>query len=224
MYKVSENPFKNRMSSHTLLLVASMLFAVLYVVSNIMAVKVISLFGLLYFDAGTITFPFAYMLGDLITELWGYRTAKRVIWVTFFCNILMVLCTHIGVLLPSPDYMAETEAAYNHLFGYVPRIVLGSLVGFLLGELSNAWFMERIKRATQGRHLWLRTIGSSMVGYLFDSLPFVIIAFAGTVTLHDLVMMILLQYLLKLGIEALFGTPMVYASLYWIKRHVEHVE
>ncbi|MBR5612537.1 MAG: queuosine precursor transporter, partial [Bacteroidaceae bacterium] len=121
------------------------LFVTLYLVSNIMAVKVISIFGLFYFDAGTITFPFAYMLGDVLTELWGFKTARKVIWMTFFCNILMVLCTQIGVWLPSPDYLAETEMAYNHLFSYVPRIVIGSLVGFLLGELSNAWLMEKIK-------------------------------------------------------------------------------
>ena len=112
MRKVSEHPFKkNRMSSHTLLMTITALFVTLYLVSNIMAVKVISIFGLFYFDAGTITFPFAYMLGDVLTELWGFKTARKVIWMTFFCNILMVLCTQIGVWLPSPDYLAETEMA-----------------------------------------------------------------------------------------------------------------
>ena len=109
------------MSSHTALMTITALFVTLYLVSNIMAVKVISIFGLFYFDAGTITFPFAYMLGDVLTELWGFKTARKVIWMTFFCNILMVICTQIGVWLPSPDYLAETETAYNHLFSYVPR-------------------------------------------------------------------------------------------------------
>ena len=149
MKKVSEHPFKkNRMSSHTALMVVTALFVTLYLVSNVMAVKVISIFGLFYFDAGTITFPFAYMLGDVLTEMWGFKTAKKVIWMTFFCNILMVLCTQIGVWLPSPDYLDETAKAYNHIFSYVPRIVIGSLVGFLLGELSNAWLMEKIKEMT----------------------------------------------------------------------------
>ncbi len=221
MDKVSENPFKNRASSHTPLMVVTALFVTLYLVSNVMAVKVISIFGLFYFDAGTITFPFAYMLGDVLTELWGYRTAKKVIWMTFFCNILMVACTQIGVWLPSPDYLAETAGAYNHIFTYVPRIVLGSLAGFLLGELSNAWFMERIKQKTKGKHLWVRTIGSSMIGYLFDSLPFVLIAFAGTVSTHDLLMMIAFQYGSKLLIEASFGTPMAYAVIHWAKKYAE---
>ena len=221
MNKVSENPSKNRNAGDKVdmrLLVVTVLFVTLYLTSNIMAVKVISIGGLFYFDAGTITFPFAYMLGDVLTELWGFRTAKRVIWLTFFCNILLVLCTQIGVWLPSPDYLAETAGAYNHIFNYVPRIIICSLVGFLLGELSNAWLMERIKQRTRGRHLWVRTIGSSMVAYLFDSLPFVLIAFWGTVSTHDLIMMIAFQYIAKLLIESFIGTPMAYAAIKGLRR------
>lgn len=219
MDKVSENPFKTEQGSHTPLMVVSALFVTLYLVSNVMAVKVIDLFDFFYFDAGTITFPFAYMLGDVLTELWGFRTAKKVIWLTFFCNLLMVACTQIGVWLPSPDYLSETSMAYNHIFSYVPRIVLGSLVGFLLGELSNAWIMERIKLKMKGKRLWVRTIGSSMVGYLFDSLPFVLIAFLGTVSTHDLLAMIAFQYFSKLLIEAFFGTPMAYAAIHWVRTY-----
>ena len=228
MYKVSENPSKNRASrqvnNHTALMIVLALFVTSYLVSNVMAVKVISLFGLFYFDAGTITFPFAYMLGDVLTELWGFHTAKRVIWLTFVCNIVLVICTQIGVWLPSPDYLADTASAYNHVFTYVPRIVLGSLAGFLCGELSNAWLMERIKIKMRGRRLWVRTIGSSAVGYMFDTLPFVLIAFLGTVSTHDLLYMIVFQYVSKLLIEALFGTPMAYAVIRWVRRGVIRVE
>ena len=167
MYKVSENPSKNRtdrqVSNHTALTIMTGLFVTSYLVSNVMAVKVISLFGLFCFDAGTIVFPFAYMLGDVLTEIWGYRTARKVIWLTFICNIIMVLCTQIGVWLPSPDYLNETANAYNHIFSYVPRIVVASLTGFLLGELSNAWLMEKIRQYTGAKHLWVRTIGSSVL-------------------------------------------------------------
>ena len=221
MKKVSEHPFKkNRMSSHTALMTVTALFVTLYLVSNVMAVKVISIFGLFYFDAGTITFPFAYMLGDVLTEMWGFKTAKKVIWMTFFCNIIMVICTQIGVWLPSPDYLDETAQAYNHIFTYVPRIVIASLTGFLLGELSNAWLMEKIKEKTKGKKLWVRTIGSSAVAYWFDSLPFVLIAFLGVVTTHDLLMMILFQYAAKLIIEAVFGTPMAYATIHALERYI----
>ena len=218
MDKVSDNPLKNRIDNQSALMVVTALFVTLYLVSNIMAVKVVGFFNIFYFDAGTITFPFAYMLGDVLTEVWGYKTARKVIWLTLLCNILLVICTQIGVLMPSPDYLAESEAVYNAMFSYVPRIVFASLVGFLLGELSNAWFMERIKQKTHGRHLWVRTIGSSAIAYVFDSLPFVLIAFAGVVSTRDLVMMIIFQYFSKLSIEVLFGTPMAYAAIYGIKR------
>ena len=208
------------MSSHTALMTVTALFVTLYLVSNVMAVKVISIFGLFYFDAGTITFPFAYMLGDVLTEMWGFKTAKKVIWMTFFCNILMVLCTQIGVWLPSPDYLDTTAQAYTRIFSYVPRIVIGSLVGFLLGELSNAWLMEKIKEKTKGKKLWVRTIGSSAVAYWFDSLPFVLIAFLGVVTTHDLILMILFQYGAKLLIESVFGTPMAYATIHALERYI----
>ena len=200
------------------LMVVTTLFVTLYLVSNVMAVKIISIFGYFYFDAGTITFPFAYMLGDVLTEIWGYRIARKVIWMTFICNVVMVICTQIGVWLPSPDYLDVTATSYNTIFTYVPRIVIGSLMGFLLGELSNAWLMERIKKLTNGRRLWVRTIGSSVVGYLFDTLPFVLIAFYGVVTTEELVMMLLFQYFSKLIIEATMGTPMAYAVIYWAKR------
>lgn len=218
MDKVSENPFKNRKINGSPLMVVTALFVTLYLVSNIMAVKVIGIADLFYFDSGTITFPFAYMLGDVLTEIWGYRTSRKIIWLTFMCNVLLVVCTQIGVWLPSPDYLDASAQAYNTVFNYVPRIVLGSLVGFLCGELSNAWFMERIKIKTRGRWLWLRTIGSSMIGYAFDTLPFVLIAFLGVVSTHDLLAMIVLQYCVKLLIEAVFGTPMAYVAIKIIRR------
>ena len=218
MDKVSENPFKNRAVADMPLIVVTALFVTCYLVSNLMAVKVIGLFNLFYFDAGTITFPLAYMLGDVLTEIWGYKTTRKVIFLTFLCNVLMVICTQIGVWLPSPDYLENGAQAYNSVFNYVPRIILGSLTGFLLGELSNSWFMERIKRKTGEKRLWVRTIGSSIIGYIFDTVPFVLIAFLGTVTTRDLLLMIGFQYLMKLAIEVVFGTPLAYAAISLLKR------
>lgn len=220
MNKVSENPFKNRTEGklELPLMIVTAMFVTLYLVSNIMAVKVIGLWGLFYFDAGTITFPFAYMLGDVLTEIWGFKMAKRIIWTTFFCNLVMVICTQVGVWLPSPEHLADTEAAYNHLFNYVPRIVIASLAGFLLGELSNAWVMDKMKQKMKGRKLWVRTIGSSMVGYVFDTLPFVLIAFLGVVTTKELLLMMAFQYFSKLIIEATMGTPMAYAVVKMLRR------
>ena len=198
--------------------IVAVLFVMCYVVSNLMAVKVIGFFGLFYFDAGTITFPLAYMLGDVLTEIWGYKTAKKTIILAFLCNIFVVVCTQIGVWLPSPDYLDPIANAYDTVFNYVPRIILGSLTGFLLGELSNAWLMDKIKSKTNGRHLWVRTIGSSVVGYLFDTVPFVLIAFLGVLTTRDLLLMIASQYIMKLSIEAVFGTPMAYAAIAYLRK------
>ena len=111
MDKVSVNPFKNRNTGHSALMVVTAVFVTLYLTSNIMAVKVISIFGLFYFDAGTLTFPFAYMLGDVLTEIWGYRIARRIIYLTLLCNIILVVFTTLGVYLPSPDYLQETAGA-----------------------------------------------------------------------------------------------------------------
>ena len=221
MDKVSENPFKNRKDNqNSALMVVTALFVTLYLVSNIMAVKVTSFFNLSLFDAGTITFPFAYMLGDVLTEVWGYRTARKVIWLTLLCNILLVICTQVGVWMPSSKESAEIATAYNTVFNYVPRIVLASLTGFLFGELLNASLMEKIKLKTNGRHLWVRTIGSSAVAHIVDSVAFVLIAFAGTVSSDTLIQMILFQYFSKLSIEAIFGTPMAYAAVYNIKQYI----
>ena len=218
MNKVSENPFKNRTGAISPYVVTTVLFIMCYVVSNLMAVKVIGFFGLFYFDAGTITFPLAYMLGDVLTEIWGYRTAKKTIILAFLCNIFVVVFTQIGVWLPSVDYLDPVADAYDTVFNYVPRIVVGSLVGFLLGELSNAWLMDKIKSKTKGKFLWVRTIGSSMVGYIFDTIPFVLIAFLGVLTTRDLILMIVSQYIMKLSIEVLFGTPMAYAAISYLRK------
>ena len=221
MNKVSENPFKNRTGEMSPYVIVAVLFVMCYVVSNLMAVKVISFFGLFYFDAGTITFPLAYMLGDVLTEMWGYRTARRTIVLAFLCNIFVVVCTQIGVWLPSPDYLDPTAEAYNTVFSYVPRIVIASLTGFLLGELSNAWLMDKIKSKTKGRRLWVRTIGSSIIGYVFDTVPFVLIAFLGVLTTRDLILMMVSQYVMKLAIEALFGTPLAYAAVAYLRKRMQ---
>lgn len=221
MDKVSENPLKNRDEGSMPLIIVSALFVTAYLVSNIMAVKVIGIFGILYFDAGTITFPFAYMLGDVLTEIWGYKTSRKVILLTFTCNLIMVACTQIGVWLPSSESMDVTASAYNTVFNYVPRIVIASLTGFLMGELSNAYLMDKMKKKLGEKKLWVRTIGSSMVAYLLDSIPFVLIAFAGTLPARELLLMIALQYLMKLGIEAVFGTPLAYSTIALIKKRLQ---
>ena len=201
------------------LIILTAMMVTTYLTANIMAVKLITVFGLTLFDAGTITFPFAYMLGDVITEIYGFRTAKKLVWLTFACNLLLVAATSLGIILPYPDYMQSAHDAYAAIFTVVPRILAASLIAFVVGELTNAYFMVLIKNKTGEKHLWVRTIGSSVFGYLLDTVLFVFLAFSFTnIPMRDLIYMIIAQYLMKLLIEALFGTPMAYAVIRWIRK------
>lgn len=221
--QVPENPVKNRVISGDFnwLVIIAALTATCYMTANIMAVKLVEVGGRAWFDAGTITFPLAYMLGDVLTEIWGFRTARKVIVLTFFCNLMLVVCTYIGVFLPSPGYTADVTNAYELIFTVTPRILGASLVAFLAGEISNAWVMALMKKATKGRFLFLRTITSSAVGYIFDTVLFVILAFAGTAPLEDIISMIVVQYIAKLAIEAVFSTPLAYGAVAFLKRKVD---
>lgn len=192
-----------------------------YLASNVMAVKVINVFGVSIFDAGTILFPIAYMLGDVLTEVWGFKTAKKVIFLTFFCNTIFVAFTWIAAYLPSPLENGRVADAYNTVFAYVPRIVIASLIAYLAGELVNAWCFVEIKKHTGSEHLWMRTIGSSVVGYIFDTVLFVVIAYAGTYSFKDIFSMTVIQYFVKLLVEAIAGTPLAYASVGLIKRYLK---
>lgn len=241
MNQVLDNPVKNQtLTSHAhldsheksisgsasdfnALVIVAALMVTTYLTANIMAVKLITLFGLTLFDAGTITFPIAYMLGDVVTEIWGFRTSKKLIWLTFACNLLLVLATTIGIFLPSPDYMASISNAYASIFTVVPRILAASLTAFLAGELVNARIMEWMKNSIRfgSAPLWTRTVGSSVIGYLFDTVLFVIIAFAGTAPVRDLITMMAAQYLAKVLIEAVGGTPLAYAAIGLLKRRCE---
>lgn len=215
-----ENPVKNQTQfnsrKYKIFVVLSAIMITSYLTANIMAVKLISVFGLTMFDAGTITFPISYLLGDVITEVYGFKNAKRLIFLTFFCNIFLVGATSIGLLLPSPDFAAETAQAYASVFTVVPRILLASLIAFFAGELVNAWFMEKIKKWTSGKHLWLRTVGSSVLGYFVDTVLFVFIAF--TAPIKDLLTLIVAQYLMKMLLEAVCSTPIAYGVIRWINK------
>ena len=218
--QVPENPGKNRIGKNEWLVVVTALTITCYITSNLMAVKLLNLGGIIM-DAGTITFPIAYMLGDILTEIWGFKTARKVIFLTFLCNLFLITFTYIGVILPSPDYVMETTEAYRMVFCVAPRILLASSIGFIAGELSNAWVMTVVKEKTKGKFLFVRTIVSSAVGYVFDTVLFVLIAFLYTCPLKDIVTMVITQYLIKLFVEAIFATPLVYAAVAFLKNKIE---
>jgi len=208
-------------------IVASFFVAVL-VVSNIASsAKIvdlgISLFSIpLAFDGGTLLFPFAYVLGDVLTEVYGFKTARRVIWTGFAALALTTLVFFVlGVLPPEAYWESETgTAAYNAVLGGMSYggIVLASLTAYLAGEFSNAAILSKLKVKMKGRLLFVRTIGSTLVGELLDTVIFVLIASAAGVFGWELFWpLVLTNYILKCGIEALM-TPFTYWASRFLKR------
>jgi len=163
-----------------------------------------------------ILFPLAYIFGDILTEVYGYKRARMVIWTGFACNILMVGVFMLVMAIPSPSFF-EAEGAFATVLGMTPRIVLASLIAYLVGEFSNAAILSRMKILTRGKWLWTRTVGSTLVGEGLDTIIFITICFIGTVPNAVLMQMVLYQYLFKVAFEFL-ATPLTYAVVGWLKR------
>ncbi|MDH3230110.1 MAG: queuosine precursor transporter [Alphaproteobacteria bacterium] len=200
--------------SNWFVLVAA-LFVTCLVVSNIIAVKLIDIAGFIL-PAAIIIFPVSYILGDVLTEVYGYGRARQVIWLGFLCNLVAVIAIAFGGLLPAAGFWGGQEA-YDTILGTVPRILAASFIAYLVGELVNAWVLARLKVAMEGRHLWIRTIGSTLVGQLLDSAIFITIAFAGIMPGEVLVGAVITQWLVKSAYEAL-ATPLTYAAVGFLKR------
>jgi hypothetical protein len=196
-----------------LLIVAT--FITCLITANIIAVKLVDLGGLIV-DAGIVIFPVSYIVGDVLTEVYGYKQARRVIWLGFFCNLLVVIGIVIGQALPAAGFW-DAQAAYDRILGYTPRILIASFIAFLVGEFANSYVLSRMKVATQGRWLWSRTITSTIVGQGFDSVIFIFIAFWGTSPSDALLSSMLTQWLFKVAYEAL-ATPLTYVVVNFVKR------
>ena len=142
------------------------IFVTCLVISNIIAVKLVMVQGFVL-PAAIVIFPISYLLADVLTEVYGYRAARRVIWLGFFCNLLAVLAIYIGQALPAAGFWPD-QAAYDKILGATPRILAASFVAYLVGEFANTIIMSRLKVAMAGRHLWLRAIGSTLIGQGLD--------------------------------------------------------
>lgn len=194
------------------------------VVSNIIAVKLVDLFGLTL-PAAVILFPVVYILGDVLTEVYGYARARQAIWIGFGCNLLAVAAIWAAGWLPASDFWSaqvyagpeEAGLAYQAILGFTPRLLLASFLAYLAGEFLNAFVLAKLKLATQGRWLWVRTIGSTLVGQGADSAIFISAAFAGLLPGPALAGAILSQWLVKSGYEAL-ATPLTYLVVDGLKR------
>ncbi|MBI4184137.1 MAG: queuosine precursor transporter [Proteobacteria bacterium] len=191
------------------------LFVTCLIVSNTTAVKLVSVAGLVL-PGAVVIFPVSYIIGDVLTEVYGYDRARAVIWLGFACNLLTVAVIALVGAIPAAPFW-DGQAAYERILGAAPRILTASFLAYLLGEFANAYVLARLKVKTGGRWLWLRTIGSTLVGQSLDSAVFITVAFAGLLPPKVLLATIVTQALAKTAYEAL-ATPLTYAAVGALKR------
>jgi queuosine precursor transporter len=188
-------------------------FVTALIISNLIAVKIVT-FGSLFLPAAVIIFPISYIFGDVLTEVYGFARARQVIWMGFFWNLFAVAAIWIGGLLPPAPFW-EGQDAYSAIFGFAPRVLGASFVAYLFGEFLNSFVLAKLKVATEGKHLWLRTIASTLIGQLADSAIFLTLAFVGTPVFS--LQLIVTQWLFKSVYEAL-ATPLTYVVVNALKR------
>jgi queuosine precursor transporter len=193
----------------------TVLFVTVLLISNVTSTKIVAL-GPLTFDGGTILFPLSYIFGDILTEVYGYARSRKVIWLGFISALLMsITFIVVGLLPPSPDW--SHQAAYEAILGLTPRIVFASLIAYFAGEFANSFTLARLKVLMNGQRLWVRTIGSTLVGQVIDTALFILIAFTGVVPNSLLLALIVSNYVFKCGVEVLF-TPVTYVVTGWLKQ------
>ncbi len=194
-------------------MVVTALFVTCLITANIIAVKLVVIFGHVL-PAAIIIFPLSYIIGDILTEVYGYRQARAVIWLGFLCNLVAVAAIWVGGFMTPASFWGGQEA-YDSILGYTPRLLMASFAAYLVGELANSTILAKMKIWTRGRWLWSRTISSTIVGQGLDSAVFITLAFAGGEI--ALVRLILTQWTAKVIYEAA-ATPLTYLVVGWIKR------
>ena len=191
-------------------------FVVVLVLSNVIGAAKLSTVAGFTFGAGILFFPLSYVIGDVLTEVYGYARARRVIWAGFAALVFMAVMSFVVVALPPADSWTGQEA-YEQVFGQVPRIVLASITAFWAGEFVNSYVMAKMKVWTRGEKLWTRTIGSTVVGQGVDSLLFYPIAFLGVWETSDVLLVMVTNWALKVGWEAVL-TPVTYRVVAFLKK------
>ncbi len=190
-------------------------FVVVLIVSNLVAPKIVAI-GEFRLSGAQLLFPVTYIFGDIFTEVYGYSASRRAIWTGFLASALLSVMGLIVVALPpAPDW--HDQEAFAKVFGFVPRLVAASLAAYWCGEFSNAFVMARMKVLTEGRMLWTRTIGSTVVGQLVDSIVVMTLAFGGILGLKTIGTLIISGYLGKVIYEVA-ATPLTYAVVNALKR------
>ncbi len=191
------------------------LFVAVLLISNVASTKILQL-GVFTFDGGTLLFPLSYVLCNILTEVYGYRKARKVIWTGFFSAALMAV-TLIGVGALQPAEGWEHQEAYEKILGLTPRIVFASLTAYFVGEFVNSFTLAKLKIFTGGRFLWMRTVGSTILGQGLDTAIFISIAFAGVLQLPLLVSVFFSNYIFKILFE-IAATPVIYNVVGFLKR------
>jgi uncharacterized integral membrane protein (TIGR00697 family) len=191
-----------------------LIFVIVLLVSNLVAQKVCRL-GPFTISGAELLFPITYIFGDVFTEVYGFQASRRAIWIGFFASLLLSAAGAIAVALPAaPSW--RNQHAFEIVFGIVPRFVAASLIAYWVGEFANAFTLARLKVLTQGKWLWTRTIGSTIVGQAFDTFLVMTIAFAGQIPRSTLIRLILWSYFIKVVYETL-ATPLTYGGVAWLK-------
>jgi uncharacterized integral membrane protein (TIGR00697 family) len=200
-------------------------FVVILLVSNLVAQKVCLVgpftvgpwsIGPFAVSGALLLFPITYIFGDVFTEVYGFAASRRAIWLGFFGTALLYVMGAIVIALPAaPGW--NNQQAFNAVFGFIPRILAASLVAFWAGEFANSYTMARLKLFTNGRKLWTRTIGSTIVGQAVDTIIVIVLTFGGTYPVHTLINIIVTGYALKVGYEIL-ATPVTYLGINWLKQ------
>lgn len=190
------------------------LFTALLLISNISAVKLISV-GPLIMDGGIFLFPLVYIVGDILAEVYGFKAARRAVLLAFGVSALAALTFWVVQLSP-PAEGWENQEAWESVLGFVPRIVIASLAAFLVGQLLNAWVLVRIKERTQEGSLWARLLGSTVVGQLADTVVFCTVAFYGVITGAEFLNYVITGYVYKTAIEAIL-LPITYRAVAAVK-------
>ena len=191
-------------------------FVAILLISNISATKLIAA-GPLITDGGAFLFPLAYVIGDVLSEVYGWKATRRAIWIAFAMAALAAITFYLVQLSP-PAEGWENQAAFEAVIGFVPRIVLASLAGFLAGQMLNSLVLVKIKERTSENHLWARLVGSTAVGELADTVVFCTIAFYGVITGGDFLNYIVTGYFYKTAIEILL-LPVTYRVIAWVKQN-----
>lgn len=190
-------------------------FVVILLVSNLIAQKVCQI-GPFAVSGAILLFPITYIFGDIFTEVYGYGASRRAIWLGFFGTALLYVIGTITIALP-PAAGWHNQEAFALVFGFIPRILAASLLAFWAGEFANSYTMARMKLQTDGRKLWTRTIGSTVVGQAVDTSIVIFLTFGGTIPLSTMLNMIATGYSLKVAYEVL-ATPVTYIVVNWLKR------